>query len=163
MDIPAQRSLEVCGFWIEAILLGTGAKSSWAKAQSCFSRGIEKAWRMLRPLSHYNKAEDNYICLSLQYDTLDGGLTDAFSSKPMEPTAENVAQRYDISREAQDQFAYQSQMKALKRKQRINLRKRSFRWLAKTKRSPQMKGSQSDLHNGKTEASLKPVLKLTVP
>ena len=29
-------------------------------------------------------------------------------------TAENVAQRYDISREAQDQFAYQSQMKAAK-------------------------------------------------
>ena len=45
--------------------------------------------------------------------TLDG-LTDAFSSKPMGLTAENVAQRYGISREAQDQFAYQSQMKAAK-------------------------------------------------
>src|SRR5699024_10110040 len=41
-------------------------------------------------------------------------LTDAFSSKHMGVTAENIAEKYSISREAQDEFAYNSQQKAIK-------------------------------------------------
>ncbi|HGA4074768.1 TPA: acetyl-CoA C-acetyltransferase [Streptococcus pyogenes] len=40
------------------------------------------------------------------------GLTDAFNNYHMGITAENVAQKYDISREEQDQFALESQEKA---------------------------------------------------
>ncbi|HES0452765.1 TPA: acetyl-CoA C-acetyltransferase [Streptococcus pyogenes] len=42
------------------------------------------------------------------------GLTDAFSNYHMGITAENVAQKYAISREEQDQFALESQEKAAK-------------------------------------------------
>ncbi|HFT0177676.1 TPA: acetyl-CoA C-acetyltransferase [Streptococcus pyogenes] len=42
------------------------------------------------------------------------GLTDAFNNYHMGITAENVAQKYDISREEQDQFALESQEKAAK-------------------------------------------------
>ena len=98
-------------------------------------------------LSHYNKAEDTYS-VPVSSMTLDG-LTDAFSSKPMGLTAENVAQRYDISREAQDQFAYQSQMKAAKAQAENKFAKEIVPLAGETKRSPQMKDPQSD-HNGKT-------------
>ncbi|HGN8067121.1 TPA: acetyl-CoA C-acetyltransferase [Streptococcus pyogenes] len=42
------------------------------------------------------------------------GLTDAFNNYHMGITAENVAQKYGISREEQDQFALESQKKAAK-------------------------------------------------
>ena len=41
------------------------------------------------------------------------GLTDAFSNVHMGITAENIAKRYGISREAQDEFSYMSQQKAI--------------------------------------------------
>jgi acetyl-CoA C-acetyltransferase len=40
------------------------------------------------------------------------GLTDAFSKKPMGITAENVAKKYGITRDVQDEFAFLSQKKA---------------------------------------------------
>lgn len=40
------------------------------------------------------------------------GLTDAFSGLHMGITAENIAEKYGISREEQDEFAYSSQVKA---------------------------------------------------
>lgn len=42
------------------------------------------------------------------------GLTEAFSGVHMGITAENIAEKYGISREAQDEFAYASQQKAIK-------------------------------------------------
>lgn len=44
---------------------------------------------------------------------LNDGLTDAFSNDHMGITAENIADQYNISREAQDAFAAASQMKAI--------------------------------------------------
>ena len=41
------------------------------------------------------------------------GLTDAFSGSHMGITAENIAEKYGITREAQDLFSYQSQQKAI--------------------------------------------------
>ena len=41
------------------------------------------------------------------------GLTDAFNDFHMGITAENVAEQYDISREVQDAFAFQSQQRAV--------------------------------------------------
>lgn len=45
---------------------------------------------------------------------LKDGLTDAFSGDHMGITAENIAEKYGITREAQDEFAYRSQQKAIK-------------------------------------------------
>ncbi|HYE78654.1 MAG TPA: acetyl-CoA C-acetyltransferase [bacterium] len=45
-------------------------------------------------------------------DVLMAGLTDGLCGVPMSGTAENLATQYSISREDQDQFAYESQMKA---------------------------------------------------
>jgi acetyl-CoA C-acetyltransferase len=48
----------------------------------------------------------------LEDEMLKDGLTDAFSQKHMGLTAENVAEQFDVSREAQDDFAFASQQKA---------------------------------------------------
>ena len=48
----------------------------------------------------------------LEDSLLKDGLTDAFQDIHMGITAENVAEKYDISREEQDSFAYLSQEKA---------------------------------------------------
>jgi acetyl-CoA acyltransferase 2 len=42
-------------------------------------------------------------------DTLWAGLTDTYAKVPMGITAENLAVKYDISREASDEFALRSQ------------------------------------------------------
>ena len=47
---------------------------------------------------------------SLQID----GIGDAYSQKPMGLTAEKVAQRYQVSRQEMDEFAYNSHLKAAK-------------------------------------------------
>jgi acetyl-CoA C-acetyltransferase len=41
------------------------------------------------------------------------GLTDAFADYHMGVTAENIAEKYNLSREAQDEFSYHSQQKAI--------------------------------------------------
>ncbi|CAI2552105.1 Acetyl-CoA acetyltransferase [Apilactobacillus kunkeei] len=41
-------------------------------------------------------------------------LMDAFNKQPMGVTAENIAEKFNVSREEQDEFAYQSHMKAAK-------------------------------------------------
>lgn len=41
-------------------------------------------------------------------------MTDAYSKVHMGITAENIAEKYGISRQAQDEFAYASQTKAIK-------------------------------------------------
>lgn len=52
--------------------------------------------------------------IELEDHMLKDGLTDAFSGLHMGVTAENIAEKYEISREAQDKFAYESQQKAIK-------------------------------------------------
>ncbi len=50
------------------------------------------------------KAVDHMVC---------DGLTDAFADYHMGVTAENIAEKYKITRQAQDEFSYQSQQKAI--------------------------------------------------
>jgi len=53
---------------------------------------------------------NNFVSIdNMVYD----GLTDAFSGEHMGLTAENIAEKYNISREEQDLFAYNSQRKAI--------------------------------------------------
>ena len=52
------------------------------------------------------------------------GLWDAFHGYHMGVTAENVAEKFQITREEQDKFAFKSQEKALKAQKKINLKKK---------------------------------------
>ena len=154
VDIPASTINEVCGSGLKAILMGM-EQIQLGKAQVVLAGGIESMTNA-PSLSHYNKAEDTYS-VPVSSMTLDG-LTDAFSSKPMGLTAENVAQRYDISREAQDQFAYQSQMKAAKAQAENKFAKEIVPLAGETKTITADEGIRSQTTMEKL-ASLKPVFK----
>ena len=59
------------------------------------------------------------------------GLWDIFNDYHMGITAENVAEKYGITREMQDELAYASQQKALKAIERRMGRKETIRWGAR--------------------------------
>ena len=54
---------------------------------------------------------------------LKDGLVDAFGSYHMGITAENVAEKWQITRSMQDEFSINSQLKALKAMKKTNLKK----------------------------------------
>ena len=108
-DIPASTINEVCGSGMKAILMGM-EQIQLNKASVVLTGGIESMTNA-PAYSFYQKAENQYSnpVSTMMHD----GLTDAFSNQPMGLTAENVAERYGISREEQDAYAYSSQMKAV--------------------------------------------------
>jgi acetyl-CoA C-acetyltransferase len=62
------------------------------------------------------------------------GLIDAFNHYHMGVTAENVAKKHNISREEQDEFAYNSQMKAAKAQREGRLAKEILPYEVKTRK-----------------------------
>ncbi|MGM0338517.1 hydroxymethylglutaryl-CoA reductase, degradative [Enterococcus sp. AZ007] len=109
-NVPATTINEVCGsgmksiiFAMQQILLG--------EAQVVVAGGTENMSQAPK-VTHFDYAAQEWQepKSSMIYD----GLTDAFSGKHMGLTAEKVAQEYQITREMQDQYAYDSQMKAAK-------------------------------------------------
>lgn len=110
-QVPAFTINKVCGSGLksialayESIMMGhsdiviAGGQESMSKAMhgSYIRAGV--------------KAGDTKFIDMMMYD----GLTDVFSGKPMGITAENVATKFGITREMQDNFALNSQMKAAK-------------------------------------------------
>ncbi len=83
LEAIAQASLRVMAGWSE-VTIGGGVESMTY---------VPMGGNLPRPHPEYSRAQaDLYASMGI--------------------TAENVAKRYDVSREAQDEFAYQSQMKA---------------------------------------------------
>lgn len=109
-EVPATTINEVCGsgmksiiFAMQQILLG--------EAQVVVAGGTENMSQAPKITSFdYSAQEWQEPKSSMIYD----GLTDAFSGKHMGLTAEKVANDHQITREMQDQYAYDSQMKAAK-------------------------------------------------
>ncbi|WP_137664336.1 hydroxymethylglutaryl-CoA reductase, degradative [Enterococcus hulanensis] len=109
-EVPATTINEVCGsgmksiiFAMQQILLG--------EAHVVVAGGTENMSQAPKVTSFdYAAQEWQEPKSSMIYD----GLTDAFSGKHMGLTAEKVAEEYHVTREMQDQYAYESQMKAAK-------------------------------------------------
>lgn len=110
VEVPASTINEVCGSGMKAVIL---AKQliQLEEAEVVIAGGTESMSQapMLAPYQAEN-GEYGEPVLSMLQD----GLMDAFSGTHMGLTAENVAKKFQVTREQQDQFAYQSQMKAAK-------------------------------------------------
>ena len=107
-EVPATTINEVCGSGMKTIILGM-QQILLGEAQVVVAGGTEnmsQAPKFTR--FDYETQEWQEPKSSMIYD----GLTDAFSGKHMGLTAEKVAVEYGITREMQDQYAYESQMKA---------------------------------------------------
>ncbi|NSL50553.1 thiolase family protein [Calidifontibacillus erzurumensis] len=67
---------------------------------------------MAKPEMDYPRGDIQMFDTTIGWRFTNPKLHEMYGSDTMPRTAENVAQRFNISREAQDQFAYESQMKA---------------------------------------------------
>ena len=112
VEVCAQSINMLCGSGLKAVMEAT------LRIQANFgdlyvAGGVESMTRAPFLLSYKNrkgvKSGDMTVVDSMLHD----GLTDAMYRIHMGVTADNIAKKYNISREAQDEFALASQQKAL--------------------------------------------------
>jgi acetyl-CoA C-acetyltransferase len=108
-EVPAFTVGKVCGSGLKAISLGAQSIET-GNADIVIAGGQENmslASHALYARSGIKMGSGSLIDM-MMYD----GLTDVFSNLSMGITAENIAKRFNISREIQDDLAYHSQIKA---------------------------------------------------
>ncbi|HFH9838042.1 TPA: acetyl-CoA C-acetyltransferase [Streptococcus suis] len=103
---------KVCGSGLKSVLLA--AQTILLGDNDVVVAGGIEIMSQAPYLSKTNRFGSKLGHISLEDSILTDGLTDAFNDYHMGITAEHVAERYQISREEQDKFAYDSQEKAAK-------------------------------------------------
>ena len=111
VETPAITINRMCGSGLQSVVNAAQA----IKSEDCdciIAGGIEN---MSAAPFYLKKARWGYKMSSPSDELIDGmvcdGLWDVFNNYHMGVTAENLAEKYEISKEEQDQFAYNSQMK----------------------------------------------------
>ena len=114
VDVPGSTVNRLCGSGMQAV--SDAARSISADEGECFlAGGVES---MTRAPFVFAKSEEAWGRKAEMYDTTLGWrftnpkLAKLYHPFSMGETAENVAEKYKITRERQDEFAYKSQMKA---------------------------------------------------
>lgn len=102
---------QVCGSSLKAIRLGQSA-ILMGDADAVLVGGTE-SMSQAPYLNHQSRWGHKFGDVTLTDSLTRDGLTDAFTNVPMGITAENVAERFNVSREDQDAFALASQQKAV--------------------------------------------------
>ncbi len=112
VETPAVTINRMCGSGLQSVIHAAQAIRS-GDYHCIIAGGIEN---MSQAPFYLKKARWGYRMSSPTDKLIDGmvydGLWDIFNDYHMGVTAENLAERYEISREEQDEFAYNSQMKA---------------------------------------------------
>jgi acetyl-CoA C-acetyltransferase len=112
-SVPAYGIDMVCGSGMKTVMLGF-TEIAAGNADIVIAGGIESMsntpFMLGSALRNGQKMGDFKAIDHMVFD----GLTDVFNNYHMGITAENVAEKYAISRQAQDDFAFQSQQKAIK-------------------------------------------------
>ncbi len=112
VETPAITVNRVCGSGLQSVVNAAQAIKS-GDCECVVAGGMES---MSTAPFYLRKARWGYKMSTPSDELVDGilcdGLMDAFNNYHMGVTAENLAEKYEISRERQDEFAYSSQMKA---------------------------------------------------
>ncbi len=111
-SIPCYSVNKLCGSGLKAVMLGAQAIKAGDK-DIVIAGGMENMTRAPHMLPQARRGYRLGGTEVLDHMLRDG-LTDAFEGYHMGITAENIADKYQISREQQDIFAYESQIKAIK-------------------------------------------------
>ena len=111
VEVPATTINKVCGSGLKAINLGAQAIMT-GDADLVVAGGTENMSQTpyLAPAARWGGRMGN---LTLEDSMIKEGLWCAFENVHMGITAENIAEEYNISREEQDEFALNSQQKAV--------------------------------------------------
>lgn len=111
IGVPALTLNRLCGSGLQAILT---AANSLMLGQTTYA--LAGGTESMSQAPHVVRGARSGFPLGAQVkfeDTLWEALTDSYNGMPMAITAENLAERYGISREACDRFALESQERAL--------------------------------------------------
>lgn len=112
VETPAVTVNRVCGSGLQSVVSAAQTIKS-GDCECVVAGGMESM--SVAPF-YLRKARWGYKMSTPSDELVDGilcdGLMDAFNDYHMGVTAENLAEKYEISRERQDEFAYSSQMKA---------------------------------------------------
>lgn len=111
VGVPALTLNRLCGSGLQAILT---AANSLLLGQSTYA--LAGGTESMSQAPHVVRGARNGFPLGAQVkfeDTLWEALTDSYNGMPMAITAENLAERFGVSREACDEFALKSQEAAL--------------------------------------------------
>lgn len=112
-QVPAYALNMLCGSGLKAIY-DAYTKIKAGEADCVIAGGVE-SMSDARFVSQSGVRQGNKMgSLTFEDTLLKDGLTDAFNNYHMGITAENLAEKYSISREEQDEFAIHSQEKARK-------------------------------------------------
>ncbi|HEL2495398.1 TPA: acetyl-CoA C-acetyltransferase [Streptococcus suis] len=103
---------KVCGSGLKSVLLA--AQSIMLDDNDVVVAGGIEIMSQAPYLSKTSRFGSKFGHITLEDSMLTDGLTDAFNDYHMGITAENVAERYQVSRAEQDAFTYSSQEKAAK-------------------------------------------------
>lgn len=116
VDVPGVTLNRLCGSSLEAI--GSAARAiKSGEADLIIAGGVES---MTRSPFVIGKSDSSFDRNQMMEDTtmgwrfINAKLNEMYGTETMPETAENVAKKYQISREDQDAFAYRSQMRATK-------------------------------------------------
>ncbi|MDN5315908.1 MAG: acetyl-CoA C-acetyltransferase [Thermoanaerobacterium sp.] len=107
VEVPAMTVNMVCGSGLRAVTLAAQAVML-GDADIVIAGGMENMSRapyVLNDARFGYRMNNGQLVDEMVYD----GLTDVFNQYHMGITAENVAEKYNITREEQDEFAYRSQ------------------------------------------------------
>ncbi|MGB6128138.1 MAG: acetyl-CoA C-acetyltransferase [Psychrilyobacter sp.] len=112
MEVPAYTVNIICGSGMKSVMLAYNAIKS-GEANLIMAGGVESmstAPYLIPESTRSGHKMGNFKTVDhMVFDAL----TDAFNGYHMGVTAENIAEKYDLSKESQDTFALESQRKAI--------------------------------------------------
>jgi len=105
----------LCGSGLDAV--NYAARAIFAdEADIMIAGGVESMTRapfvMAKPSSDFPRGNIEMYDTTIGWRFINPKMQEMYGTDSMPQTAENVAKRFGITREAQDEFAYESQMKA---------------------------------------------------
>jgi 3-oxoadipyl-CoA thiolase len=115
VEVAGTTVNRLCGSGLDAVNIA--ARTIMAgEADIIIAGGTESMTRapfvMAKPDQDFPRGNLEMFDTTIGWRFINPKLAEMYGTDSMPRTAENVAQRYNISREEQDQFAYESQMKA---------------------------------------------------
>ncbi|MGM8212154.1 thiolase family protein [Virgibacillus sp. W0430] len=129
-EVPAYVVIKACGSSLKAITNGAAAIAS-GQDDTIIAGGTESMSNV--PYLVKNRWGAKFGNIELEDALLADGLTCSLGNEHMGITAERLAHKYNISREEQDQFAFQSHCKAINALESGKLQEEIFPLKIKTK------------------------------
>ena len=116
VDVPGVTVNRLCASGLEAVNQASRALRL-GEGSLYLAGGVESMsrapWVLPKPETGLARGEQTLYDTTLGWRMINPRMSELYSTESMGETGENVAERYDISREEQDRFALQSHQRAI--------------------------------------------------